>query len=56
MERRDLAWITDPNGEIVAVAVVRIDPVSCRVEVEGDVSVADGYSLHIPGVTPALAP
>jgi hypothetical protein len=55
MQRRDLAWITDSTGRLVAVTVVRVDPVSCRLDYETDVEIPAGGELHVPGVThPAL--
>jgi hypothetical protein len=49
MKRRDLAWITDEHGDVVAVGIVEIDTTAQTVS--HDLIVFENEQLHLPGVT-----
>lgn len=46
MERRDLAWVTDPQGDVVAVGTVAINEQAQTVRC--DVTVFENETLHLP--------
>lgn len=50
MKRRDLAWVTNDQGDVVAVAVAHVDEVAQRVDVP-DARLAKGETLHVAGVS-----
>ena len=45
--RRDLAWITDDTGDVIAVGIILVDETGQRVEAP-DVSIREGEHLHLP--------
>lgn len=53
MKRRDLAWITDEHGDVVAVGVVEIDTTAQTIR--HDLIVSENEQLHLPGVNLPVA-